>query len=93
MLAKIQREDAELPCKCLEQAFCRVRSGDENANIIACTSDNCPINEIAPNVVDDFLKLIGGMADEPMTPCMVTTTRVRAISPQPRRVLATRPVR
>jgi hypothetical protein len=93
MLAKIQREDAELPCKCLEQAFCRVRSGDANGNIIACTSNNCPIGEIAPNVVDDFLKLIGGMADESMTFDMVTNTRGRAISLQPRRVPATHPVR
>ena len=52
------------PCECLEQAFGQSRLSGAKSPIVGCTSDDCPIREVEPIVVGEFLRFIGGVPDE-----------------------------
>lgn len=53
------------PCECLEQAFLRARTGVASASTMSCSSKDCPVREVEPGVVADFLEFIGELRDEP----------------------------
>lgn len=52
------------PCACLEQVFRGARRG-ESASITSCSSSHCPIREVEPRVLEDFLRFIGELPDDP----------------------------
>ena len=74
MSRKRGRDRPCVSCKCLEQAFCRARIGDDDyASFIAnCTSKRCTVREVDASVVDDFLKFIAALADDPGRPVVDT---------------------
>ena len=58
-------------CECLERAFRQVRMGDARHTPISRTSNHCPVREVDPSVVGDFLECIGALQDEsPSKPVM-----------------------
>ena len=54
-------------CRCLEQAFSRARKGEKPTGSSICTSEKCPVSQIEPTVVENFLELIRALPDEAST--------------------------
>jgi hypothetical protein len=59
-------------CRCLEQAFTRMRKGEKPVGSFVCTSEKCSVRQIEPSVVENFLELIGALPDEASTLAPVT---------------------
>jgi hypothetical protein len=74
-----ERKHTSASCKCLKQVFGRARMGDDYSCVIAnCTLKQCPVREVDAGVIDDFLKFVGALADDPGQP--VRDTRGRPIA-------------
>lgn len=68
MSRRRERKDCWIsPCACLEQAYRRARMGDASPNTMSCTSNHCPVREVDPSVVGDFLEFIGALQHEPLS--------------------------